>query len=192
MNDVENILAKLASKNNVYYTLTKVYDLLKDNKSDDAKELIESVVGDNNLNRNPSNILYRILNMVYKLSESNYSFNDIIEYHVEYKSIINISCFGNEWIYGDNIYEITEVSEAIVSIASGMLPDSYNELLMITSKFDKHEMYDVHEDIEYSLIEPVSKMMRAIERIHTYNIHNLICDGCSIKDILKACDKLEK
>ncbi len=56
--------------------------------------------------------------MVYKLSESNYSFNDIIEYHAEYKSIINISCFGNEWIYGDNIYEITEVSEAIVSMAS--------------------------------------------------------------------------
>ena len=192
MIDVENILAKLSSKNNAYYTLTKVYDLLKDNKSDEAKELIESVVGDNNLNRNPNNILYRILNMVYKLSESNYSFNDIVKYHVEYKSIMNISCFGNEWIYGDNEYEITEVSKAIVSMASDMLPPSYNELLINTSKFTENEMYDVHEDVEFSLIKPVSEMMMSIERIHTCNIHNLICDGCPVKDILKACDKLEE
>lgn len=192
MKDVETILANLVRRNEAYDTLTKAYDLLKDYKSEEAKALIDSVIKANNNEHNPSNILYRILAMVHNLNESNYSFNDIIEYHSEYRSIINISCFGNEWIYGDNINEITEVSEAVVSMASDMLPDSYGDLLMGTSKFDEAEMYDVHEDIEYSLIEPVSKMMRTIEQINAYNMHALLDMDKSVKSILDACDKLDE
>ena len=100
MRNVETILADLVTGNKAYDTLIKVYDLLKDDKSDEAKVLIDSIIKSNDNKQNPSNILYRILNMVYELSESNYKFDDVIKYHSEYRNIINISGFGNNWIYG--------------------------------------------------------------------------------------------
>ena len=184
MKNVETILAKLASKN-------KAYDLLKDNKSEEAKAVINSVIKYDKDGYNPANILYRILNMVYELSESNYKFDDIIEYHMEYRSIIDISCFADEWVYGDDALEIKEVSEAVIALADDMLPYRYAELLTYTSKYDTNNMNIIHNCIDYSLIEPVSKMMMAIEQIDVYNIHNLIFEGVSTHAIFKACDEIE-
>ena len=39
---------------------------------------------------------------------------------------------------------------------------------------DTNNMNIIHNCIDYSLIEPVSKMMMTIEQIDVYNIHNLI------------------
>lgn len=191
MKDVETILANLVRKNEAYDTLIKVYDLLKDDKSDEAKALINSTIKSNNNKQNPSNILYRILNMVYELSESNYRFDDVIKYHSEYRNIIDISSFGNNWIYGDSISEITEISEAVVSLASDILPNLYDELLMQTSKFDINSMNYIFDDVDYSLVDPVSKMMLAIEHLDVYNMHNFICEGMPVETIFEACDKLE-
>ena len=191
MKDVETILANLLRKNEAYDTLIKVYDLLKDDKSDEAKALINSTIKSNNNKQNPSNILCRILKMVYEFSESNYRFDDVIKYHSEYRNIIDISSFGNNWIYGDSISEITEISEAVVSLASDILPNLYNELLMQTSKFDINSMNYIFDDVDYSLVEPVSKMMLAIEHLDVYNMHNFICEGMPVETIFEACDKLE-
>lgn len=191
MKDVKTILANLVRKNEAYDTLTKVYDLLKDDKSEEAKALISSTIKSNNNKQNPSNILCRILKMVYEFSESNYRFDDVIKYHSEYRNIIDISSFGNNWIYGDSISEITEISEAVVSLASDILPNLYDELLMQTSKFDINSMNYIFDDVDYSLVEPVSKMMLAIEHIDVYNMHNFICEGMPVETIFEACDKLE-
>ena len=191
MRDVETILANLVRKNKAYDTLIKVYDLLKDDKSDEAKALIDSTIKSNNNKQSPSDILYRILKMVYEFSESNYRFEDTIKYHSEYRNIIDISGFGNNWIYGDSLSEITEISEAVVSLASDMLPNLYDELLIQTSKFDINSMNYIFDYVDYSLVEPVSKMMLAIEHIDVYNMHNFICEGMSVETIFKACDELE-
>lgn len=185
MRDVETILADMVIKNKAHDTLIKVYDLLKDDKSDEAKALINSTIKSNNNKQNPSNILYRILQMVYEFSESNYRFEDTIKYHSEYRTIIDISGFGNNWIYGDSISEITEISEAVVSLASDMLPNLYDEILMQTSKFDINSMNYIFDYVDYSLVEPVSKMMLAIEHLDVYNIHNFICEGMPVETILK-------
>lgn len=147
---------------------------MKDNKSEEAKAVIKSAIKPDKDVYNPANILYRILNMVYELSESNYKFDDIIEYHMEYRSIVDISCFADEWVYGDDALEIKEVSEAVIALADDMLPYRYAELLTYTSKYDTNNMNIIHNCIDYSLIEPVSKMMMTIEQIDVYNIHNLI------------------
>ena len=191
MKDVKTILANLVRKNEAYDTLTKVYDLLKDDKSEEAKALISSTIKSNNNKQNPSNILCRILKMVYEFSESNYRFEDTIKYHSEYRNIIDISGFGNNWIYGDSLSEITEISEAVVSLASDILPNLYGELLMQTSKFDINSMNYIFDDVDYSLVEPVSKMMLAIEHIDVYNMHNFICEGMPIETIFDAVEKLE-
>lgn len=191
MKNVETILARLASKNKAYDALTKAYDLLKDNKSEEAKAVINSVIKYDKDGYNPANILYRILNMVYELSESNYKFDDIIEYHMEYRSIVDISCFADEWVYGDDALEIKEVSEAVIALADDMLPARYDELLTYTSKYDTNNMNIIHNCIDYSLIEPVSKMMMTIEQIDVYNMHNLIFEGVSTHAIFKACDEIE-
>ena len=191
MRNVETILADLATGNKAYDTLIKVYDLLKDDKSDEAKVLIDSIIKSNDNKQNPSNILYRILNMVYELSESNYKFDDVIKYHSEYRNIINISCSGSSWIYGNSLNEITEISEAVVSLASDMLPKLYDDLFMQTSKFDISYMNYIFDYVDYSLLEPVSKMMLAIEHIDIYNIHNFICEGMPTETIFDACEKLE-
>lgn len=52
MKDVETILANLVRKNEAYATLIKVYDLLKDDKSDEAKALINSTIKSNNNKQN--------------------------------------------------------------------------------------------------------------------------------------------
>ena len=191
MRDVETILADMAVKNEAYDTLIKVYDLFKDEKIDEAKALINSTVKSNNNKQNPSNILHRILKMVYEFSESKYRFEDVIKYHSEYRNIIDISGFGDDWIYGDSLSEITEISEAVVSLASDILPNLYDELLMQTSKFDINSMNCIFKYIDYSLLEPVSKMMLAIEHIDVYNMHNFICEGMPIETIFKACDEIE-
>lgn len=69
MRDAETILADMAVKNEAYDTLIKVYDLFKDEKIDEAKALINSTVKSNNNKQNPSNILHRILKMVYEFSD---------------------------------------------------------------------------------------------------------------------------
>lgn len=191
MNKIETVLTKLSVRNKIYDTLDKVYMLLNEGKSEEAKALIVSMVKSNNNNHNPSNILYRILNMVYELHESNYKFDDIIRYHSEYRNIIDISGFGNSWIYGDILNEITEVSEAVVSLASDMLPDLYDDLLMQTSKFDINTMEYIFDYKDYSLVESVSKMMLAIEQIDVYNIHILLCDNINVQEIFDAVEKLE-
>lgn len=192
MCNVETTLAKLSAKNKVYDTLTKVHDLLKNDKSEEAKALLDSTIKSSDNKRNPSSILHRILNMVYKLSESNYKFDDIIEYHSEYRNIIDISGFGNNWIYGDSLNEITEVSEAVVSLASDMLPELYDDLLMQTSKFDINTMNYIFDDIDHPFVELVSKMMLAIEQIDVYNIHYLLlqCDRTP-ESIFDAVEELE-
>ena len=157
MKNVETILAKLASKNKAYDALTKAYDLLKDNKSEEAKAVINSAIKPDKDVYNSANILYRILNMVYELSESNYKFDDIIEYHMEYRSIVDISCFADEWVYGDDALEIKEVSEAVIALADDMLPYRYAELLTYTSKYDTTNMNIIHNCIDYSLIEQYLK-----------------------------------
>lgn len=191
MSNVETVLDKLSAKNKVYDTLDKVHKLLKDNKSEEAKVLLDSTIKSTNNNRNPSDILYRILHMVYELSESNYKFDDIIEYHMEYRSIVDISCFANKWVYGDDVFEIKEVSEAVIALADDMLPPMYDELLTYSSKYDTNNMNFIHDCIDYSLVEPVSKMMMAIEQIDVYNMHNLIFEGVSTHAIFKACDEIE-
>lgn len=191
MDNIEKILNKLTSRNEAYDTLTKVYDLLKDDKSDEAKALISSTIESNNNKQNPSNILYRILNMVYELSESNYKFDDVIKYHSEYRNIINISGSGNNWIYGNSLNEITEISEAVVSLASDMLPKLYDDLFMQTSMFDINSMSYIFDYMDDSLLKPVSKMMLAIEHIDVYNIHNFICEGMPTETIFDAVEKLE-
>lgn len=191
MKNVETILAKLVSKNRAFNALTKSFELLKEGKNEEAKEVINSAIEYNKENYTNSNILYRILNMVYELSESNYKFDDIIEYHMEYRSIVDISCFADEWVYGDDALEIKEVSEAVIALADDMLPSRYAELLTYVSKYDTNNMNIIHNCIDYSLIEPVSKMMMAIEQIDVYNIHNLIFEGVSTHAIFKACDEIE-
>ena len=191
MRDVETILAKLSAKNRAFNALLKSFELLKEDKNEEAKEVINSAIEYNKENYTNSNILYRILNMVYELSESNYKFDDIIEYHMEYRSIVDISCFADEWVYGDDALEIKEVSEAVIALADDMLPARYDELLTYTSKYDTNNMNIIHNCIDYSLIEPISKMMMAIEQIDVYNIHNLIFEGVSTHAIFKACDEIE-
>lgn len=191
MRDVETILAKLSAKNRAFNALLKSFELLKEDKNEEAKEVINSAIEYNKENYTNSNILYRILNMVYELSESNYKFDDIIEYHMEYRSIVDISCFADEWVYGDDALEIKEVSKAVIALADDMLPARYDELLTYTSKYDTNNMNIIHNCIDYSLIEPVSKMMMAIEQIDVYNIHNLIFEGVSTHAIFKACDEIE-
>lgn len=191
MKNVETILAKLASKNKAYDALTKAYNLLKNDKTEEAKDIINLAIKSGKDVHNPANILYRILAMVHKLNESTYSFDDIMEYHYEYRGIIDISGFADTWVYGDNEDEINEVSEAVVSMASDMLPDLYSELLTYVSKFDTNSMIAIHEYIEYSLVKPVSEMMMAIEQIDVYNIHYLLNIGKTVKSIFEACDKLE-
>lgn len=191
MKNVETILGKLASKNKAYDALTKAYDLLKDDKSEEAKAIINSAIKSSKDAYNPANILYRILNMVYELSESNYKFDDIIEYHMEYRSIVDISCFADKWVYGDDVLEIKEVSEVVIALVDDMLPYRYTELLTYISKYDTNNMNIIHNCIDYSLVEPVSKMMMAIEQIDVYNIHNLIFEGVSTHAIFKACDEIE-
>lgn len=192
MSKIETVLTKLYAKNKVYDTLDKVYMLLNEGKSEEAKALIVSTVKDNNNNHNPSNILYRILNMVYELYESNYKFDDIIKYHSEYRNIIDISGFGNNWIYGDSLSEIAEVSETVVSLASFMLPTLYNDLLIQTSVFEVNTMNCIFDYIDHSLVESVSNMMLAIEQIDVYNIHYLLlqCDHTP-ESISDAVEKLE-
>ena len=129
--------------------------------------------------------------MVYKLCNSNYKFNDIIRYHKEYRSIMDISGFGNNWVYGDDVYEIKEVSELVVSLGKYMLPEDYNKLLTYVSKFDTYSMNFIHKEIDYSLVEPVSKMMMVLEHINVYNIDMLLLDNHTPKDIFNACEKLE-
>lgn len=191
MRDVETILAKLSAKNRAFNALLKSFELLKEDKNEEAKEVINSAIEYNKENYTNSNILYRILNMVYELSESNYKFDDIIEYHMEYRSIVDISCFADEWVYGDDVLEIKEVPEAVIALADDMLPSRYTELLTYTSKYDTNNMNIIHNCIDYSLVEPVSKMMMAIEQIDVYNIHNLIFEGVSTHAIFKACDEME-
>lgn len=191
MRDVETILAKLSAKNRAFNALLKSFELLKEDKNEEAKEVINSAIEYNKENYTNSNILYRILNIVYELSESNYKFDDIIEYHMEYRSIVDISCFADEWVYGDDALEIKEVSKAVIALADDMLPARYDELLTYTSKYDTNNMNIIHNCIDYSLIEPVSKMMMAIEQIDVYNIHNLIFEGVSTHAIFKACDEIE-
>lgn len=191
MSNIETVLTKLIAKNRVYDTLDKVYMLLNEGKSEEAKALIISAVKSNNDNHNPSNILYRILNMVYELHESRYKFDDIIKYHSDYRNIIDISGFGNNWIYGDNLNEIEEVSEAVVSLAYDMLPDSYDDLLMQTSKFDTNTMDYIFDYKDHSLVESVSKMMLAIEQIDVYNIHILLCDNIDVQEIFDGVEKLD-
>lgn len=192
MRDVETFLAKLSAKNRAFNVLTESFKLLKEDRIDEAKTVIDAAIKYNEENYANSNILYRILNMVHELYESNYKFDDIIRYHAEYRSIIDISVFGDRWVYGDDIYEIKEVSEAVVSLASDMLPDDYNTLLTYISKFDTDSMNFLHEDVDFSLVEPVSKMMQAIEQIDVYNIHYLLlqCDKTP-GHIYESCKKLE-
>ena len=192
MSNVETILAKLVAKNRAFNALLKSFELLKENKSEEAKEVINSAIEYNKENYTNSNILYRILAMVYELYESNYKFNDVIKYHAEYRSIIDISVFGESWVWGDDVYEIKEVSEAVVSLAENILPDDYNTLVTYISKFDTDTMNFLHREIDFSLVEPVSKMMQAIEQIDVYNIHYLLlqCDKTP-GSIYEACKKLE-
>jgi hypothetical protein len=192
MRDVETLLTKLSAKNRAFDALTKSFKLLKLDKVEDAKAVIDSAIKYNKENYTNSNILYRILSMVYELYESNYKFNDVIKYHAEYRSIIDLSVFGDRWVYGDDVYEIKEVSEAVVSLAEDVLPDDYNALITYISKFDTDSMNFLHRDVDFSLIEPVSKMMQAIERIDVYQINYLLlqCDKTP-GSIYEACKKLE-
>ena len=178
MRDVETLLTKLSAKNRAFDALTKSFKLLKLDKVEDAKAVIDSAIKYNEENYTNSNILYRILAMVNELYYSNCKFDDVIKYHTEYRSIIDISVFGESWVWGDDVYEIKEVSEAVVSLAENMLPDDYNTLLTYISKFDTDTMNFLHREIDFSLVEPVSKMMQAIEQIDVYNIHYLLlqCD----------------
>lgn len=192
MRDVETLLTKLSAKNRAFDALTKSFKLLKLDKVEDAKAVIDSAIKYNKENYTNSNILYRILSMVYELYESNYKFNDVIKYHAEYRSIIDLSVFGDRWVYGDDVYEIKEVSEAVVSLAEDILPDDYNALITYISKFDTDSMNFLHDEVDFSLVEPVSKMMQAIERIDVYQINYLLlqCDKTP-GSIYEACKKLE-
>ena len=192
MRDVETLLTKLSAKNRAFDALTKSFKLLKLDKVEDAKAVINSAIKYNKENYANSNILYRILAMVYELYESNYKFNDVIKYHAEYRSIIDLSVFGDRWVYGNDVYEIKEISEAVVSLAEDILPDDYNTLITYISKFDTDSMNFLHREVDFSLIEPVSNMMQAIERIDVYQINYLLfqCNKTP-GSIYEACKKLE-
>lgn len=191
MREVETMLSKLYAKNKVFNALEKSFELLNEDNTEEAKKVIAFAIGLNKDSYYNSNILYRILAMVYKLYKSNYKFNDIIRYHKEYRSIMDISGFGNNWVYGDDVYEIKEVSELVVSLGEYMLPEDYNKLLTYVSKFDTNSMNFIHKEIDHSLVEPVSKMMMVLEHINVYNIDMLLLDNHTPKDIFNACEKLE-
>lgn len=191
MREVETMLSNLYAKNKVFNALEKSFELLNEDNTEEAKKVIAFAIELNKDSYYKSNILYRILAMVYKLCKSNYKFNDIIRYHKEYRSIMDISGFGNNWVYGDDVYEIKEVSELVVSLGEYMLPEDYNKLLTYVSKFDTNSMNFIHKEIDHSLVEPVSKMMMVLEHINVYNIDMLLLDNHTPKDIFNACEKLD-
>lgn len=185
MRQIETVLEELEKTNNEVENYELIYNLLSDDKIDEAKNNLKTLLRITCKRKDSTVVMHRILKMVRDIYFSNREFDDVMDYHNSYIGLLNITEGGLKWVFGDNHDLIVESNMIITDIVKNIIPDKYEKLHFTSSVFDYDTIYSIHKDIDDSLLRWISEIMRCVEMLDTYLIqYELFGKQRPIADIL--------
>lgn len=185
MRQIETVLEELEKTNNEVENYELIYNLLSDDKIDEAKNNLKTLLQITCKRKDSNVVIYKILKMVRDIYFSNREFDDVMQYHNSYIDLLNITEGGLKWVFGDNHDLIVESNMIITDIVKNTIPDKYEKVHFTSSVFDYVTLSSIHKDIDNSLLRWISEIMRYIEILDTYLIqHELFGRNIPISDLL--------
>lgn len=170
MRQIGTIIEELEKTNNEVENYELIYNLLSENKIDDAKDNLSTLLRITARKKESNMMIYKILKMVNQIYFSDRNFDEVVKYHNSYIELLNISKGGTEWVYGDNYDLIVESNVVIIDIIKNIIPDRYDQLIQPSSVYDNTIMSIVHKDIDEALVRWISEIMRYVEILDTFLI----------------------
>ena len=185
MRQIETVLEELEKTNNEVENYELIYKLLSDDKIDEAKDNLKTLLRITCKRKDSNVVIYKILKMVRDIYFSNREFGDVMDYHNSYIGLLNITEGGLKWVFGDNHDLIVESNMIITDIVKNIIPDKYEKLHFTSSVFDYDTISSIHKDIDNSLLRWISEIMRCVEILDTYLIqYELFGKQRPIADVL--------
>lgn len=185
MRQIETVLEELEKTNNEVENYELIYNLLSDDKIDEAKDNLKTLLRITCKRKDSNVVIYKILKMVRDIYFSNREFDDVMRYHNSYIDLLNIAEGGLKWVFGDNHDLIVESNMIITDIVKNTIPDRYENLHFTSSVFEYVTLSSIHKDIDNSLLRWVSDIMRYVEILDTYLIqYELFGKQRPIADVL--------
>ena len=170
MRQIGTIIEELEKTNNEVENYELIYNLLSENRIDDAKDNLSTILRITTQKKDSNMTIYKVLKMVRDIYFSNRDFNDVMKYHNSYIDLLNITHGGTKWVYGDNQDLIVELNVVIIDIVKNIIPDKYDILMLPSSVYDYTIMSIIHKDIDDTLVLWISEIMRYIEILDIYLI----------------------
>lgn len=170
MRQIGTIIEELEKTNNEVENYELIYNLLSENRIDDAKDNLSTLLKITTRKKDSNMVIYKLLKMVNDIYFSDRKFNDVVKYHNLYIDLLNISKGGVDWIYGDNQDLIVESNVVIINLIKNIIPDEYDKLILPSSVYDYTIMSIIHKDIGDPSVRWISEIMRYIEILDTYLI----------------------
>nr|DAN30677.1 MAG TPA: hypothetical protein [Caudoviricetes sp.] len=187
MRQIGTIIEELEKTNNEVENYELIYNLLSENRIDDAKDNLSTLLKITTRKKDSNMVIYKLLKMVNDIYFSDRKFNDVVKYHNSYIDLLNISKGGVDWIYGDNQDLIVESNVVIINLIKNIIPDEYDKLILPSSVYDYTIMSIIHKDIDEALIRWISEIMRCIEILDTYLIqHELFSRNRLVSELLEG------
>lgn len=185
MRQIGTIIEELEKTNNEVENYELIYNLLSENKIDDAKDRLSTLLKITTRKKESNTVIYKILKMVNQIYFSDRNLDEVMKYHNSYIELLNISKGGTEWVYGDNYDLIVESNVVITDIIKSIIPDRYDHLIPPSSIYNSTNMSIVYKDIDEALVRWISEIMRGIEILDTYLIqYELFGRNIPISDLL--------
>lgn len=185
MRQIGTIIKELEKTHNEFENYELIYNLLSEDRIDDAKDNLSTLIKITVPKKEFTTVIYKILKMVNQIYFADRNLDEVMKYHNSYIELLNISKGGTEWVYGNNYDLIVEVHGVIIDIIKNIIPEKYDQLIPPSSVYDNTIMSIVHKDIDEALVRWISGIMRYIEILDTYLIqHELFSKDMYIPDLL--------
>ena len=185
MRQIGTIIEELEKTNNEVENYELIYNLLSENRIDDTKDNLSTLLKITTRKKDSNMVIYKILKMVNQIYFADRNLDEVMKYHNSYIELLNISKGGTEWVFGNNHDLIIESNVVIINIIKNMIPDKYDQLIPPSSVYDNAIMSIVHKDIDEALVRWISEIMRYIEILDTYLIqHEFFGIDTPISDLL--------
>lgn len=185
MRQIGTIIEELEKTNNEAENYKLIYNLLSEDRIDDAKDNLLTLLKITTRKKESNTVMYKILKMVNQIYFSDRNLDEVMKYHNSYIELLNISKGGTEWVYGDNYDLIVESNVVITDIIKNMIPYRYDQLIPPSSIYNNTNMSIVYKDIDEALVRWISEIMRGIEILDTYLIqHELFTKDKTVSELL--------
>lgn len=185
MRQIGTIIKELEKTHNEVENYELIYNLLSEDRIDDAKDNLSTLIRITVPKKESNNVIYKILKMVNQIYFADRNLDEVMKYHNSYIELLNISKGGTEWVFGDNYDLIVESNVVITDIIKNIIPIKYDQLIPPSSVYDNTIMSIIHKDIDEVLVRWVSEIMRGIEILDTYLIqHEFFSIDTPISDLL--------